>query len=374
MSLDDKNKRGVDDKFPDISEFSLPNLEEIEEFEDDKENFEDDKENPEISNESNEHEEKYNTEDFENEDKDSLADLEEPDFNSESFEVVHQSEVGDPEYDRANDEQVLNYEEEDPYGYDLGDEEEFGSLLPGVELEDESKEDSYEVEDESYEEDESKSAPKRQEKGFKEIDEDKIKDFFAGIITKFKPSNKKKGNKAKQREPNKNKLKNDEVDRKSKRAKNFIKKPDIDINKLKNMDKTKLIYLGSGVALIILLTIGYFMWSSSYDNLENLEKNVEIKDKDYPEYSTQMTLTNLSLNDEGFNVDIENNSDTSKNFSLYIELKSKSFLPLMGTKYQCESDILYLEPGDKINESLYCSEMMNNDSKYKVTNIEIDEF
>ena len=363
MSLDDKNKEGVDKKLPDISEFSLPDLEEIG-------GFEDDKENSEIS---NEHEENYHTEDFESEDTDSLAALKEPDFSSEDSEVVHQSEVRGPEYDRANDEQVLNYEE-DSYGYDLGNEEEFGGLLPGIELEDESKEGSYEAEDESYEEDEPKSAPKKQEKGFKEIDEDKIKDFFAEIIAKLKPSNKKKGNKAKQGKPNKNKLKNDKVDRKSKRVRKPIKKPNIDINKLKNMDKTKLIYLGSGVALIILLTVGYFMWSSSYDNLENLEENVKIKDKDYPEYSTQMTLTNLSLNDEGFNVDIENNSDMSKDFSLYIELKSKSFFPLMGTKYQCESDILYLEPGDKINESLYCSEEVNNDSKYKVTNIEIDEF
>lgn len=365
MSLDHKSKERVGDKLPDISEFSLPDLGEIEEFENDKENSK-------ISNESNE--ENYHTEDSENEDTDSLADLEEPDFNSEDYDVVHQSEGGDPEHDKANDEQVLNYEDEDPYGYDLGDEEEFGSLLPGVEIEDESKEDSYRVEDESYEEDESKSAPKRQEKGFKEIDEDKIKDFFAGIIAKFKPSNKKKDNKAKQGKPNKNNLKNDKVDRKSKKARKPIKKLDIDINKLKNMDKTKLIYLGSGVALIILLTVGYFIWSSSYDTLENFEKNVEIKDKDYPEYSTQMTLTNLSLNNEGFNVDIENNSDMSKDFSLYIELKSKSFLPLMGTKFQCESDILYLESGDKINVSLYCSEEMNNDSKYKVTNIEIDEF
>lgn len=273
-----------------------------------------------------------------------------PDMSFEEFATIDEKEVNNPEYDIANDEEVLSYEddEEDPYGYDLEEDGFSGSLLPGVDLdEDEPESQNYEEDDEPQEEvaEDNKNENKS---GFKELDEEKVKAFFMGLLAKLKGNKDKKSTKI-----------------------NKDKKPSSPKSKNK-LDKTKLIFAGVAVAIVVLLGIMYLMWGNSYKNLDEIETAITIDSK--YEDDIDIKLNNISINEErSLNVDLFNSGDISQDFTVYLTIKDKPMIPLLGNKVNCESDIISIEPGGEVRETFACNGDLSEDLEYKVINVEVDK-
>lgn len=353
--IDNTSESSIADEVEEPSESritELPNIDlDIHEDDDDYEEHEEE----EFEEKNSEGHEEESEEEFQHYDEE---DLDAPDMNFEAFQTIDEIEVHNPEYDKTNDDEILNAEnEEDPYGYDLGSEGFQGSLLPGVDLDENEKrqeeENEYEYEAES--EEDTHEPPKekaKNEPGFKELDEEKIKTFFMGLIAKFK-GNKDKDNKIK---------KDNKPKRKTKDEKSPMK-----------IDKTKIIYIGIAVGIVALLIAAYFMWGNSYDELNDIETTTQITSEH--EDDIDINLSNMLVNEDGnLEIDIVNDGDISQNFSMYFTLKGKPLVPLLDDSIDCDSDIIIIEPGDKVNEILTCTGEIMKDVNYKVLDVEIDKF
>lgn len=279
-------------------------------------------------------------------------DLDVPDMEFEDFKVIDESEVDDPEYDKTNDDEVLNPEEEDPYGYDLDGDNEFkGSLLPGVDM---GEEFEPVIEPEPDNEPVEEKAPKNnsnKKDGFKELDEERVKEFFTGLIAKFKG----KGNKDKE-----SRIKNEPVNKDNKAPLSKVK-----------LNKSKLIYAGIALAVVILLLVSYMMWGNSYKSIDDFESTVKISGQDE---DTNIELNKFLFNEDGnLEVNLKNDGSISKDLVMYLTLKGKSAIPFTGDKIGCESDIIAMEPGGEVKEILTCSGDLDKNLEYKLLNVEVDE-
>lgn len=280
-----------------------------------------------------------------------------PDMEFEDFQTIDEIAMNDPEFDKIHDEELLS-EDEDDYEDEDGMPEEFkGNLLPGVNLDDEENpyKDEFEEHDddkEDYEDEVEEPKESRKDRknkpGFKELDEERVKEFFNGLLGKLKGL----GRKVKGIKSNKDK------------SPKSPKKSNV------SMDKTKMIYLGIGLAIVIALVVSYVMWGNSYKEVGAITDTVQLKDSDG---KTDIELSKFVINEEGnLEVNLKNAGDISKDFSMYVNLKEKSAIPFMGSKFECESDIIAIEPGSEANEILTCTEGVNKELKYKVST-DLDE-
>lgn len=289
-------------------------------------------------------------EDEDTDDEGSIVDYDDeidiPDMEFEQFKTIDEEDANNPSYDQTNDEGVLDDEDdEDPYGYNL--KSGFaGGLLPGVDLEEyDYKPDADSNGDEEQEEEEEERKPSKlkkankNSKGFKELDEERVKEFFVGVIDKVKglEFGKNKG----------------------------PKKPK-DSSKFQ-FDKTKLMYVGIAIALIIgvIVTLSLLGGSSNPLNETSIESELS---------EINVDIDNFVINeDNSLNVDVTNTGDISGDFSMYVDLKEKSLIPFTGETINCESEIIAVEPGAKVSESLSCNGSLDEDIEYKVS-LETDEF
>lgn len=333
------------------------------------EDFLDYEEKQESKNVSNENDD----DEYLEETKDYGGDIDIPDMSFETFETIDQNELYNSEYDRLNDEEVINgQDDEDLYGYELEGAEVHGTLLPVMEEDEEKynevedyKEEIPDLTTETVSKDNNinkKSKPAKKKSGFKELDDEKVKSFFTGLFGKFKRNKKNKNDNA-------NKEKN--VKEKSvNKKKQKINNPGKSSSKIK-LDKTKIIILGTIAAVLVLLVVLYFMWGNSYKSIDDIESTIKMKNE-YDE-EVNVDLSDLSVSKKNLELKLMNNGDLSQDFSMYITVKTKSAFPLLGDKITCESDIIAMEPGLMLIETLKCDSSLKKDAKYKILDIEVDE-
>lgn len=316
-----------EDEFGDKNEDSyLASSEEIASEENSEENIED--------------ENLYIDEDIENQFEEGTNLLDTEDFVDLSDENLEEDEneifedFGDEEYIDDEDFNNESLNEEDLEG-------KFG-LIPMILDESETEESEEEKNKKDDSDNISNKTKKKENKGFKELDEERVKEFFTNLFSKF-PKLKKEGNLPKEQK--------DESPSK-------IKKP----RKNKGLNKKILILIGAPIIATLILFAVYSFWSNSYVSINELRSTNE--------ENTKISLSNFSQNDEGLNVTVKNNDDISKGFSFYITLKQKAAIPFTSSKIECESDIIDITSGNEITETLRCTKPLGIGEKYKISNIE----
>lgn len=226
--------------------------------------------------------------------------------------------------------------------------EEQYNFLPIVVPEEDDEDDLEELSQPEPENSKSIKTNKSNQKGFKELDDEGVKEFFDNLKSKIF----RKGKSAP-------KIKNKSKDL-AKQPK--TKSPKKKLNAKSLLNKTIIIYL-----LIILLITGGIIfaitkYNESFNSLDKISINIESDD-------TLVELNEFNLVEGKINFTIKNNADISNDFLLNIEFKEKSLIPFMGKKFQCVSDIIALEPDMSTNQYLTCNEFEDG-SKYK-TNVDL---
>lgn len=331
----------VDDDY----EEKLDTFEDVnKEFEDEEENFEDFSEREEeFENESElnsagpgETEEDFEdfveiNEDFVKTNEDFVEINEDDSEFEEDFEDFVETNEDDSEFD----------EFEDDFGFlpTVDFEEELEDILPGVNFE----------ENEPQKDEKKKANKLKKNKGFKELDDESVKEFFINLKNKlFKK--KEKGERDKSKKP------------KIKRQKPKQDKPEKQMPKIniKNLFKLKsLMYI-----IIIVVSIGFilFLFNTfimSYKQLE--EMSIDIKENE-----SIVHFENFSYNDDNtITFKATNKGDMSTDFFIDVVIKTKGSNPFKGEEFLCKSDIIALESAGQVEELLKCDNF-EEDLEYKI--------
>lgn len=335
----------------DKSQFSLPDLElpdldELEPLDD-------------LSNEVDESEGFDEIEDFEGQqdnqsEPDDLANEEIED--DEDFEEVEYDLEDDFEDGGEDDEDFVDLNEEDDLDdeeFDEDDEEDLEenfSFLPTVNLEDEDEEEYEEYEESSDEEDSNDS---KDNEGFKELDDESVKEFFNNLKSKILGMIKK------------NKDKDEPVEKSSPSGK-INKKPSIKkvVPSIKKVVNGKnLTYLLISAAVIAIIVFLFSLIGSRYKPLSELSAEAS-------EENTEIILQDFRKDDELVRFDVINQGDMSADFFMEAEFTESTGL-FSSESYSCRSDIIALETHGQVEEFLRC-ENFDGNSEYKV-DIEIIE-
>jgi len=241
-------------------------------------------------------------------------------FNDDNIEITLDGDFNPEDFDPED------FNPEDDYSFlpvvEFDEEEDFEQLLPEVSLD--NKKEIGKVD-------------RKQNQGFKEINDELIKELFNKIKNKLFSNNKniKKGKPSKKAKITKNKNKFNIV--------RFI--------------KSKIIIYSITVIIFIALIIFAFKFNiMTYKPLNEL--SFKLKQNDI-----KIKLDEFNYDDNKIMFKISNDGEMPANFFMNVNFKYKS--GLNNEEFVCESDILMLDYNDKINEFLYCDNF-EEDLLYKV--------
>lgn len=306
-------------------DLNTDNFRELDNLEEDQEDFED------LSEDSIDDEEEFesfkieeNFEDFE--DQEDFEDLSEDNIEEDDFE----------EFEDFTDKENVEDNDEDEFNF-----------LPNV-LEDEPESIDTETPIKRFDKADTKIDKNKDKDKHKELDDEAIKNFFINLKNKIiKPKNKdnSKNNKDNSEKKSKGKLK------KAKSAK--IKKPGGNSEKIK-----KIVIIA--VTVLITIGVGLFILSKIGSGSKPL---TEISYENEGEEVIVLT-DNIQRTENGVEITLENQGDISTKFLLDIYFSSKESL-FKKNEFTCKSDIIFLEAGGTIKETLKCENFIYAE-KYKI--------
>lgn len=349
-SGNNNNKRGgnVDKPQPDFQGLQLPSLPDLGELEplDNLDPVEDNVKQDEIDLELPEKEvpevnqadeslpgEPLDLEDLGLEELEGIEDFEDEVVDDDDFSEDEESN------DNFEEEEIEDWQEELEEDFD---EEEF-SLIPTVEFdeEDDEWEDGPDISDEN-----NKSTPKKD--GFKELDDESVKEFFGNIKSKLSGLFKKGDDDNK-----------DETPAQSKKLKpQKEKKPKGNSSIKKLINKKNLSYLiGAGVVLVLVFLAITFL-GGRYSPLSELSTDASSD-------NTEVTLQNFTKDGDIVYFDVINQGDMSADFFMEAEFTEKTLIPFTGDSYSCTSDIIALDTKGQAQELLRC-ETFDSENEYKI--------
>ena len=256
-------------------------------------------------------------------------------------EVVDDDDFFEDEESNDNfEEEIEDWQEELEEDFD---EEEF-SLMPTVEFEEEDDdewEDGPDISDEN-----NKSTPKKD--GFKELDDESVKEFFDNIKSKLSGLFKKGDDDNK-----------DETPAQSEKLKpQKEKKPKGNSSIKKLINKKNLSYLiGAGVALVLVFLAITFL-GGRYSPLSELSTDASSD-------NTEVTLQNFTKDGDIVYFDVINQGDMSADFFMEAKFTEKTLIPFTGDSYSCTSDIIALDTKGQAQELLRC-ETFDSENEYKI--------
>lgn len=299
--------------------------------------------------------EEFDVEDF-NEEVEDDKDFNEEDYHDEEFEE-DKEEFEDTEEDKEE------YEELEEDLEELNDnknsqQSEFEEKEEGLNENGKIKQNLTEHIDSSKENKESKK--KNESSGFKEIDEEKAKEFFSNLLSKLKP----KKNKESKKKNKESKLKKEshenskpEKPKKESKFKEKLKKENFNLSK-----KGKII--ASSVIITLLLIATLFVFSNKgYSEISNLSFSID----------NDLKISELSPDKKNVKFTMSNDGDISKSLFFYVTLQEKGLIPFMGSKIECESDIIDITSGGGTESNLKCSQALDENKKYKYSESTISE-
>lgn len=231
----------------------------------------------------------------ENEDEFPIDDYEE---DEESFLPVN----SDSPIDSEEEEKLEEEQFEDP----------LASLLGGPEDYSEDKEEVNSEHDGKY----------------KEIDEEKLKDFFSNMFSRFKG-----------KDPSQSTGK----EKKSKKKLGFLK------------------FLIPSVIIVSFLIVGYLLLTKGYSPISEVKLEEE---------KSKVTISNLSPSNKSLSMDIKNGDSISKSGYFIVMLEEKSSNPFKPVEITCESDIIDIMTGQTSKQTFTCSSTLSNDGKYKIVSFQ----
>lgn len=197
-----------------------------------------------------------------------------------------------------------------------------------------------EIKDETKKED--KKEKTKKEKGFKELDEDKAKEFFTGLFGKFKKGNKK---------VKKSKQPKSEKPRKQKSEKPPGKKIQIS-------GKVKKAILIS-VSVVLVLIGAFFAYKMFYNPgvpLKESKLELSLGKKEIVE------LREFKVKDKDLTFKVVNKTDMSKEFFAYLKFD----------KIQCETDVISVDPSGTISGAASCKDKLDIEKSYK-TEVQVEK-
>ena len=286
-----------------------------------------------------------------------------PSHEIESGNDREKEETNEDLLEKTSDEE--DFDDRDPDEESLIDEDDFSTLTDeeiDIEFEEEFKED-----DENFEEhnllgivnkEESKPEEKFTEKpsrtpkdeGFREIDDEKIKNFFKNLFKrkdknnssdKSKPAKEKKGFFGK---------KNEKQDEQNQEKEKLPKKKIKDEKKSSNIKKI----IGVAVSLIIVLGLVFLFFNkgSSFKSMEEI---------------------GLVLREDLLTLKIpfpEDDENYTGSMLIYLTLEEEN----EKEEITCESDIVDITIGEEISAPMNCSKDLNEEKKYKIKTLESNYF
>lgn len=243
---------------------------------------------------------------------------------------------------------------------DLEDLEDFEEIIDDDDFQDigedwENEEDPFlqgvSIEEDDHYEDSFDGSEEKQKKGFKELNDDSVKNFFLGIKDKIMSEITRNGN---------------DTDKKYERDKKELPRGKGKINK-KAKEGTGLskgnnkIPIGFISLIVVLITGALFLFTRNSPTPLN-EIVVEANTGE-----TLVSLENFVYQEGGLiGFDVENQSDISADFYLDAEISGKTSF-IGSDKFSCESDIVSLETGAKSSgEILRCEDFNPNLDSYKI--------
>lgn len=187
-----------------------------------------------------------------------------------------------------------------------------------------------------------KPEAKDEEKGFRELDDEAIKSFFVNLKNKLF----KKGSKPNKTNPQQEKTPS-----------------------RKGFNKSSLKYAAIILVLFVIGALGLARYESTYSPLSEAVQIVEQGD-------TNLEISNYTYKGDTVELTIANKGDISANFIMDVTFKAKTKIPLIGSKFSCQSDIIAIETDGQVQEILNCNNLnkegFNEDLEYRIT-IKINE-
>lgn len=187
-----------------------------------------------------------------------------------------------------------------------------------------------------------KPESKEEEKGFRELDDEAIKSLFVNLKNKLF----RKGSKPKKTSPQQEKTPS-----------------------RKGFNKSSLKYAAIILILFVIGAFGLARYESTYSPLSEAVQIVEQGD-------TSLEISNYTYNGNTVELTIANKGDISANFIMDVTFKAKTKIPLIGSKFSCQSDIIAIETDGQVQEILNCNNLnkegFNEDLEYRIT-IKINE-
>lgn len=310
-----------------------------------------------------------------------LDDLEPLDLTGESIDDDTQSDVEtyeseEVDQDDLKDELYEDFEDRKPISEDfesLPDEDGFEDVPESSDFEELSDDDdgpeeefsflptvNYEDEDEIPEEEEKKALAKKITKnkvgkGFKELDDDSVKEFIDKAKSKIMSLLPKNG-KAHKSQPEPTEKKEAEGKDKAHLGKINGKKDAKKPKKKTNSKKSLALIATLSISAIVILVI--FVLGNGYQPLNKL--TAEAKGE-----NTNVLLQNFKKENGIIKLNIVNQGDISADFLMEAEFTEKSFMPFNKNVISCQSDIIAVESGGQVDELLGC-ENLNDELEYKV--------
>lgn len=256
-------------------------------------------------------------------------------------EVVDDDDFSEDEESNEDfeEEEIEDWQEELEEDFD---EEEF-SLMPTVEFEEEDDdewEDGPDISDEN-----NKSTPKKD--GFKELDDESVKEFFDNIKSKLSGLFKKGDDNKDEKPARSEKLKPQKE-----------KKPKGNSSIKKLINKKNLSYLiGAGVVLVFVFLAITFL-GGRYSPLSELSTDASSD-------NTEVTLQNFTKDGDIVYFDVINQGDMSADFFMEAKFTEKTLIPFTGDSFSCTSDIIALDTKGQAQELLRC-ETFDSENEYKI--------
>lgn len=187
-----------------------------------------------------------------------------------------------------------------------------------------------------------KPEAKDEKKGFRELDDEAIKSFFVNLKNKLF----KKGSKPNKTNPQQEKTPS-----------------------RKGFNKSSLKYAAIILVLFVIGALGLARYESTYSPLSEAVQIVEQGD-------TNLEISNYTYKGDTVELTIANKGDISANFIMDVTFKAKTKIPLIGSKFSCQSDIIAIETDGQVQEILNCNNLnkegFNEDLEYRIT-IKINE-
>lgn len=277
------------------------------------------------------------------------------DFEDSDFEDINYNNESDLNdfIIEDNDDEEIDYDENEDGDFediDEGDLEGDFGFLPNV-IEDYENESEISINKTSKIKSSSEvdKGPRKNEAGkHKELDDEAIKQFFINIRNKvFKksgiiPKNKK--------EPKKRDTSKENDIKKESKPKN---------NKGKDLGKRKQLAIIIAILLIVAIAGFLLLNKLSPGNKELTKLFYEIKGEE-----TIVLLNDFEVSETDIKVSLENQGDLLIRFFMDIELSTKTSL-FKKSKFICQSDIIFLDVGEEVQETLKCMDLLESD-KYSI--------